>query len=90
MSARIPLPRSAAASLVVVYYAGEVVVTKGRRRQRKASFPTITMHVDDIYTIVWTSRNEALRSIFPIRMYFEGHLMCIAAIMWSILRRQNL
>ena len=87
VSSRISSPRSIAASLMVVYYASAGVVPKGRRRQRKYSFSTIAMHDDAICAFVWTRRYTELRSVFPIRIFFEGHLMHMDAIMWSILRR---
>ena len=58
------------ASLMVVYSSGAGVVTNGRLRQRKASFPTITMHVDAICVFVWTRQYASSRSVFPIRMRF--------------------
>ena len=77
------------ASLMVVYSSGAGVVTNGRLRQRKASFPTITMNVTAICAFAWTRRYAALRSVFPIRMNFEGHLMRMDAIMWGVLRSYN-
>ena len=74
---------------MVVYYAGEGVAPKGRRKQIKAGLPTIAMHVAAICAFVWMHRYTASRSVLPISMCFEGHLMRMAAIMWSILRRQN-
>ena len=82
-------PRSIAASMMVVYYAGAGVVQKGRHRQRNDSFTTIEMHVAAICAFAWTCRYAVLRSIFPITMRFDGHLMRMAAIMWNILRRHN-
>ena len=76
--------------MMVIYSAGAGVVPKGKCRQRKTIFITIAMHVAAICEFVWTRRYAALRSIFPIRMRFEVHLMCMAVIMWNILRRQNL
>ena len=74
---------------MVVCSTGAGVVPKGRRRQRKASFTTISMHGDTIYVFAWTFQYAASRSIFPIRMIFEVRFMHMAAIMWSILRKQN-
>ena len=90
MYARISFPRSVAASLMVVYSANAGVAPKGRRRQRKASFNTITMYVTDICALVWTRRYVVSRSVLSIRISFEGHLIRMAEIMWSILRKHNL
>ena len=73
---------------MVVYYAGAGVVSKGRHRQRKANFTIIVMHGAAICEFAWKCRYAESRSVFPIRICFEGHLMRMAAIMWSILRRQ--
>ena len=89
MSTRRLLPTLNAASLMVVYSAGAGVVPKGRRRQRKDIFPTILIHVAAICEFAWMRRYAALRSVLPITMRFEGHLMGMAAIIWSIPRRQN-
>ena len=43
------LPRSIAASLMVVYSTGAGVVPKGNLKQRKASSSTIAMHVDAVF-----------------------------------------
>ena len=43
------LPRSIAASLMVVYSAGAGAVPKGNLKQRKASSSTIAMHVDAVF-----------------------------------------
>ena len=88
-SARRLFLRSISASVMVDYSAVAGVVPKYRHRQRNASFPTIAMNFDAICAFVWTRRYAASRSIFPITMRFEGHLMRMAAIMWSIPRRQN-
>ena len=80
---------SIAASPMVVYSAGSGVVPKIRRRQRKDIFPTILIHVAAICEFAWMRRYAALRSVLPITMRFEGHLMGMAAIIWSIPRRQN-
>ena len=47
------------------------------------------MHGAAICAFAWTRRYAASRSIFTNRMRFEGHLMRMAAIMWSIPRRKN-
>ena len=83
------LPRSIAASLMVVYYYGAGVVPKGIHSQIMASFTTIAMHVDAICGFVCKFRYAAPRYVLPISMSFEGHLMHMAVIMWSILRRQK-
>ena len=66
------LPSSISDSLLAVYFSGAGVVPKGKRRQMKASFPTIVMHVDTICAFAWTRRYAASRYILPIRMRFEG------------------
>ena len=83
------LPRSIAASLMVVYYSGTGVVPKGIHSQIMASFTTIAMHVNATCAFMWTRRYAAPRSVSPIGMRFEGPLMRMAVIMWSIRRRQN-
>ena len=90
VSAGISLPRSISASLMVVYNDGADLVPKGRCRQRKASFTTVEMHVATICAFVRTRRYAVSRSVFPIRVRFKGHLLRMPAIMWSILRSQNL
>ena len=74
---------------MVVYSAGTGVVPKGRCRWIKPSFPTIAMHVDAVFMFAWMRWYASSRSIFPIRMCFEGYLMYMATTMWSILRSQN-
>ena len=89
MSVRISLPRCVSASMMVVYSTGAVVVPKGKHMQRKANMTTIMMHVDAIFVFMWMHRYAASRSVFTIRMRFEGHLILMAAIMWIILSRQE-
>ena len=89
VSSRRSFPRFIAESLMVVYSAGAGVVPKGRCRQRKASFTTIAMHVNATCAFMWTRRYAAPRSVSPIGMRFEGPLMRMAVIMWSIRSRQN-
>ena len=90
MSARRLFPRSVSASLMMVYYDGAGVLPKGRRRQKKAGFPTIVIHVSAICAFLWTRWYAASRYVFPITMRLEGHLLRMSAIVWSILIRQNL
>ena len=82
--------RSIDASLNMVYSYGAGVMSKGIHWRIKDISPTVSIHVDIIFVFSWTRRYAASRSVFPIRMRFEGHLMCIASIMWIILRRHNL
>ena len=89
MGVRRLLPRSIATSLMLVYSDGAGVVPKGKQRHRKASLPTIMMHVESICALAWMRRYEASKYVFPIRIRFEGHLMCMDEIMWNILRKQN-
>ena len=89
MSARRSFPTLISASLMVVYSSGTGLVPKGGRRQRKDLFPTILIHVAAIYEFAWMRRYASSRSVFPITMRFKGHLMGMATIIWSILRRQN-
>ena len=74
---------------MVVYSSGAGVVTKVRNIIINASFHPIAMHVYVICVLVWMRRCASSRSILPIRISFEGHLMQMDAIMWSILRRQK-
>ena len=76
-------------SLMVVYSASVVVLPKGRYRQRKPSFPTIAMHVDNFCAFEWTCWYAAPRSIFSISMSFECHLINMTEITQSIIRKQN-
>ena len=55
----------------------------------KGFFTKITIHVDAVFVFACTRRYAAPRSIFPIRVRFEVHLMCMAEIMWVILSIQN-
>ena len=89
MTSRRSFPRLIDASLVVVYSDGAGVAQKGRLRYRKAIFTTISVYVDAIYSFVWMRQYAALRYVFTIRTHVQGHVMHIAAIMLSILRRQN-
>ena len=50
----------------------------------------MAMYVDAVRAFAWIQRYAAPGSIFLIRMIFDGHLICIATNMWSIVRRQNL
>ena len=50
------LPRSIAASLTVIYYAGAGVMPKGNFKQIKASLLTIAMHVDAVVVILCIRR----------------------------------
>ena len=72
---------------MAVYSDDVGVVPKGRRRQRNSGFTTITMHIDAIWLFVRMYWYAASRSVFPIMVRFEGNLMHVDAIMWSILRR---
>ena len=84
-----PFPRSIAASLTVIYYAGAGVVPKGNLRHRKASPSNIAMQVDAVVEFSCIRRKAASRSVFPIRIRFVGHLLCIDNIMCSILIRHK-
>ena len=67
-------------SSMVVYYAGVGAMPKGKRRQRNASPTTIVMRVDVIFPFTWILRYSASMPVFFVRMYFKGHLVCMAAI----------
>ena len=45
---------------LLVYSTGAGVVPKGRRRQRKFSFPTIPMHAAAICAFTWTRQYSAI------------------------------
>ena len=83
------MPRSIAASLMVVYSAGAGVVPKGNLKQRKASASTIVMHIDAVLAFACIRQYAASRSGFLIRIHFFGHLLRIAEIIFRILSRQN-
>ena len=83
------LPRSISSSLMVLYYSCVGMVTNVKLRQRKSSITTIAMHVDAVFAFAWMSWYAASRSIFLIRMHFEGHSMLMDAIIWIILRRHK-
>ena len=50
------LPRSIAASLIVLYSAGAGAVPKGNLKQRKSNLSTISMHVDAVFTFACIRR----------------------------------
>ena len=81
--------RYIAASLVVVYSSGVVVVPKGKHSQRKASLSTVLMHVDAIFAFSGARQYAESESVFPVRIHFEFHFMPMTAIMWIILRRKK-
>ena len=70
MSARILFPRSIAASLMVVYSSGVVVVPNDRRIQRKAIFPTTSIHVAAICSFLWMRWYAASRSVLSYQDAF--------------------
>ena len=86
---RISSPVSIAASLMAMYSIGLGVVPNSNHIQRKSSLTKILMHVDVICAFSWMRRYATLRYVFTIRVCFEGYLMCMAVIMWGILRRHK-
>ena len=86
---KISFTRSIADFLTVVYSAGAGIVLKSRQRKIRARFSMMAMHVDTIHMFAWMRRYAASISVLPIMMCFYGHLMCLSAIMWSIMRRHN-
>ena len=73
-----------------MYSAGAGVVQKVKWSHRRARFSIMAMYVDAIRAFAWIQRYAAPLSVFLIRMLFGEHLICIATIMWSIVRKQNL
>ena len=49
----------------------------------------MAVHVDAIRDIMWMKRYASSRSVLLIRMILDGHLICMDAIMWRIMMRQN-
>ena len=85
----IPLPCYISASIMVVYSDSAGVVPKVKCTLRKANLTTIVIHVIKMFSFALMRRYAASRSVLPIRIRFEGHLMHMTAIMWIIPRRQN-
>ena len=85
----VSFPRSISDLLTVVYSAIASVVTNVKSRHRRTRLSTIDVHVDEICALAWIRRYADSRSVFPVRMLLNGHLIRMDAIMWSILRRQN-
>ena len=54
------VPRSIAASLIVVYYSGVGVVPKGNIRQIKASSSIIAIHVDAVFAFSCIQTDETM------------------------------
>ena len=72
------MPRSIAASLIVVYSAGARRVPKGNLKQIKASLSTIAMHGDAVFACSCIRQYSTSRSVVPIRIRFVVHLLRIA------------
>ena len=53
-------------SLIVSHYSGVLIVLTCIFRHRKASFPTIDIHVDMIFEFAWIHRYAEYRYVFPI------------------------
>ena len=49
----------------------------------------MAMHIDEILAFLWMQQYEAPISVLLIRILSDVHLILMAAIMWSIMRRQN-
>ena len=49
----------------------------------------IMINVDAICQFMCIRRYAESRSIFLIKMFLDGHLVCIAVLVWIILRRKN-
>ena len=84
------LSRSISDSLTVVYFSMVGVVLKFKRGHRRTRLSMMAMHVDMIHAFVWMRCYAEARSVSPIRMIFDVHLICMALIMWGILRMHNL
>ena len=90
MSMRRSFYRYISDSFIVIYYAGAFIVKKVKHRNRKDSFSKIAMYIDAIFAFAWMCQYVSSISVFLVRMCFEGHLRHMTAIMWTILRIQNL
>ena len=82
--------RSIVDFITVLYSASKGVLLKGGGSHNRDILSMMAMHVDAIYVVALMRRCAAPISVLPIRMRFGSHLMRMSAIMWSILRRQNL
>ena len=89
LSLRRSSTRPIADLITIVYSAGAEVVLKGKQMHRWARLSTMETYVDKIHVFTWMRLYAASRSVFPIRMIFDGHLICMDVIMWSILRGKN-
>ena len=89
MSMKRLFPISITVSQIFFYSYGTGMVTNVIYSQVKESSPKIAMHVDVILEFVWISWYEVYRSIFPIKMYFNGYLICVDSDMWRICRSQS-
>ena len=76
-------------SLTVVYSAVAGVVPRVKRRDRRAQFSKMEMHVYLVRVLVWVRKYSASRSVFLVRMLLDGNFIIMSEIMWIILRRQN-
>ena len=81
VSMRRIFPRYISTSLIVVYSSRTVVGPNGSFSKRRDSFSTIAMHFGAIFEFAWTHLYAPSRSVFPIKMHFDGHLSCMDAVM---------
>ena len=65
----------------MVYSPGAGVVPKGVHRHIKDFFLMVAIHVVTVCVSAWTRWYAESRSVFPIRIRFQGNLMRIDAIM---------
>ena len=89
VSTRRSFTRTIAASLIFVNSSSASAVMNEIHGQNIDSFSTIYMHVDVVCKFAWTHWYADSRSVFTIKMLFDNYLICMAAVMWSKIRRNN-
>ena len=83
------MPRSIYYLITVVYSASAGVIMDGKRRHRRARLSTMEINSDAILALTWMRRYADSIYFFLVRMILDVHLICMAAIMWIMMRRQN-
>ena len=90
MSLRRSLSRPFSALLNVVYFSGAGIFLNGKCRHSRTMLSKMAMHTDAIHAFAWMQRYTLSINISHIRMLLDSHLICMSAIMSSILSRKNL
>ena len=89
LSLRRSFTRSIVSLLTVVYSAGMAVIMKIKWRNSRSIFYTMAIHVDGIYAFAWMWWYAAPISALPIKIIFDGYLICMSVFMLSIISREN-